>query len=394
MRHTTNGGSRLAPGLALGLALGLGLGPGPATAQDPLRPDPLLQEAVEFTGAIAFLGGDAPAMLLTAVRADGATAFAGFGEIAPGSGAAPAADTILRIGSISKVLCGATLASLVAQGDIALTDRAQDRLGYPVTLPERDGRAIRIIDLATHAAGLPREVPRPDAPADDPFASNTREAQIAALAADPLLFAPGTGAFYSNFGFDLLGAALGNTAGKPYPELLAERVLTPLGMKDTALNPPDSERARMMQGHDFDGSPMPFVPTPETIGCAGGLHATAADMQRWIAWHLDRDGADAETRLIDHAAWRYRDGLDPVAGLDDAGTAMDAIGLGWVIMLPEGDRPLILQKSGGLQGTFSYLAIAPGRGIGVFAAINRFSLGGFDAMVHAVNALVTSLAPR
>ena len=374
--------------LAAALAASLAVAP-LARAQDPL-----LQQAVEFAGTIAFLGGDAPAMILTAVRADGATAFAGFGEIAAGSGTTPSADTILRIGSISKVFCGAALASLVANGEMALSDRAQDRLGYDVALPERDGRPVRIVDLATHAAGLPREVPRPDAPADDPFATNTRAAQIAALETDPLLFVPGTGVFYSNFGFDLLGAALGNTAGKPYFELLTERVLTPLGMADTSLNPPGSARARMMQDHDFDRSPMPFVPTPPTIGCAGGLHTTAADMQRWIAWHLNRGGADGEMRLIDHAAWLYRDGLDPVSGLDDAGTSMDAMGLAWVIMLPDGDRPLILQKSGGLQGTFSYLAIAPSRGIGVFAAINRFSLGGFDAMVKAVNELVASLAPR
>ncbi|MBV8745676.1 MAG: D-alanyl-D-alanine-carboxypeptidase/endopeptidase AmpH, partial [Xanthobacteraceae bacterium] len=36
--------------------------------------------------------------------------------------------------------------------------------------------------------------------------------------------------------------------------------------------------------------------------------------------------------------------------------------------------------TGGLQGEFSYVAFAPTRGIGVFASINQFSVGGFDAM--------------
>ena len=73
---------------------------------------------------------------------------------------------------------------------------------------------------------------------------------------------------------------------------------------------------------------------------------------------------------------------------------MDAMGLGWVIMLPEGDRPLILQKSGGLQGQFTYVAIAPTRGVGAFFSMNEFSAGGFAAGVTLTNELVAELAAR
>jgi D-alanyl-D-alanine-carboxypeptidase/D-alanyl-D-alanine-endopeptidase len=98
-------------------------------------------------------------------------------------------------------------------------------------------------------------------------------------------------------------------------------------------------------------------------------------------------------RFLDQAAYVQRDGLSPVFGLDESGR-MDAIGLGWVVMTPYGDRPLILQKAGGLQGMFSYLAFAPARGIGVFAAINQFSLGSFEKMVAVSNELIATLAPR
>ncbi len=357
--------------------------------------DALLSEAVAFSGVTGFLAAGAPAFVIAAVR-DGETAFAGFGETATGNGREPDADTIMRIGSISKVFCGATLASMVADGEIALTDRLQDRLGWEgVTLPEKDGRAIRILDLATQASGLPREVTMTPQPVDDPFAYNTRAAATADLAANPLLFAPGTGAHYSNFGFDLLGAALAHTGGKPYAELLRERVLAPNGMADTLFTPRPEDEGRLMQGHNFDGTPMVFAPTPETIECAGGLYTTANDMLKWMRWNLDRFAtADAEMRAIDHAAWLYRDGLTVASGLDEGGAPMDAMGLGWVINMPEGDSPLILQKSGGLQGMFTYMAIAPTRGVAVFAAINAFSVAGFPAMVHTVTELVTALAPR
>jgi D-alanyl-D-alanine-carboxypeptidase/D-alanyl-D-alanine-endopeptidase len=360
----------------------------PASAEDKL-----LIEAVNFTGTLTYLATKVPGFVMVAVR-DGEIAFAGFGNIASENGKAPDANTIFRIGSISKVFCGTVLASLVLDGKLRFEDRLQDRLGYDVKLPEKGGRAIRLIDLVTQSSGLPREVPREDGPPGDPFATNTRDAQIASLKGNPLLFAPSTAALYSNFGFDLLGAALANAGGKPYAELLKERVLDPAGMKDTIFNLRPGDEARTMQGHNFDGAPMANAKTPVSIECAGGLHTTANDMARWMKWHLDRNAADGhDLRLLDHAAWLYRDGLSSAVGLDDGGT-MDAMGLGWVINLPTGKRPLILQKSGGLQGNFAYLAIAPTRGVAAFFVMNAFSLSGFPAAVTATNDLIAELAPR
>ena len=355
--------------------------------------DKLLTEAVNFAGTLTYLSTKVPGFMLVAVR-DGETAFASFGTVTDKGGKTPDGDTLFRIGSVSKVFCGETFASMVLDGKVRFADRLQDRLGYGVTLPERAGRPIRLIDLVTQASGLPREVPRGDGPPDDPFGTNTKEAQVADLKTDPLLFPPGTAAFYSNYGFDLLGAALANAGGKSYADLLKERVLDPAGMKDTIFNLRPGDEARVMQGHDFDGSPMVAARTPTSIECAGGLHTTANDMARWMKWHLDRLATtDHDLRLLDHAAYLYRDGLTSVVGLDDAGP-MDARGLGWVINMPVGNKPLILQKSGGLQGSFAYLAIAPARGVAVFFVMNAFSTGGFSAAVAATNGLIAQLAPR
>ena len=111
--------------------------------------------------------------------------------------------------SVQSMMPGTALEIGMGQGRNTI---AIARLGWDVTIPERDGRAIRLIDLATHSSGLPREVERPPASADDPFGTVTKEACIAALKTDPLLFAPGTGVLYSNFAFDLLAQALAHAA--------------------------------------------------------------------------------------------------------------------------------------------------------------------------------------
>ncbi len=174
--------------------------------------EPLLEETAGFAAQIFFLAAKPPAFVLGVTR-DGETAVFGFGKRGADAPEEPKADTLFRVGSITKVFTGQVLASLAADGVVKLAD--------PVTkyAPEFDAvqskdRPIRLIDLATHSAGLPREVPREEGPPDNPFLHVTREAYAAWMKANPLLFPPGTAVSYSNFGFDVLAAALSAAGGQ------------------------------------------------------------------------------------------------------------------------------------------------------------------------------------
>jgi D-alanyl-D-alanine-carboxypeptidase/D-alanyl-D-alanine-endopeptidase len=353
----------------------------------------LLDESVGFASEILFLSLKVPALVLGVVR-DGQTSIQGFGRRADNVSEAPVADTLFRIGSITKAFTGQVLASLAADGVVSLADPLTKYCPEFIAPISEGGRPIRLVDLATHSAGLPREVPHEAGPPDDPFVNITPNAFTAWLKANPLTFTPGTAVSYSNFGFDLLAVALSRAAGQPYPDLLDARVIRPLGLQDTSFAPSTGQAARIMQGHNFDGSPMPNAKTGDVIVGSGGLYSSARDLIAWLKWHLDRFSNEAAAeRLIDHAAYLWRDGLNAVFGMDESGH-MDAMSLAWVIMEPEGDRPLILQKAGGLQGVFSYVALAPARGIGVCAAINAFDLNAGLAIGKTANDLIAELAPR
>ena len=354
--------------------------------------DPLLDETVAFTGQVFFLEHKVPALVIGAVR-NGEISVHGFGERSEG-GPAPDGETVLRIGSITKAFTGQVLANLVAEGKLGFTDTLASHAPGLTSGAASGVQRIRLIDLATQSAGLPRELPREPGPENDPFATITMEAMADWLKKTTPIYPPGTGVLYSNVGFDLLAIAMQSAAKKPYPELLEQYVTGPLGMKDTTFAPSDAQKQRFMQGHGFDGKPMPDVPTGSVIVGAGGLYSTPNDLLRWMQWHLDRNAkADAEVRLLDHAIYLVRDGLNPVYGMDESGQ-MDAMGLAWVAMMPKGDRPFILQKAGGLQGTFTYIAFAPEHGIAVFVAINKFDFGAAMAMAVAANELIANLAPR
>mgnify|MGYP000438935703 CR=1 FL=1 len=354
--------------------------------------DPLLQTMVEQSGG-AFMGATGVPGLILAVVYDGKSAVAGFGERAGPGSPAPDGQTIFRTGSLYKTFSGAMLARLVADGKLGFEDLPETHLKWGIDWPTMDGRDIRVIDLATHAGGLPRDIDLPAGETLDPAASIT-PAIFEANLKRPLLFPPGTGVSYSNVGFDLLSHVMVAAAGEPYFDYLTETILEPNGFTSTTLTPSAAQLANRLHGQSPDGKEVPDggVAPPDA---SGGYFSTADDMVKWLAWHLrtERDG-DAEIRLLDHAQWLSRDGLSPVFLSTAEAGPMDAMGLAWVVMHPDGDRPLVYQKTGGRSGIISHLAFSPARGVGVFGAINRFDADAAEQLATLANTIITDLASR
>lgn len=97
--------------------------------------------------------------------------------------------------------------------------------------------------------------------------------------------------------------------------------------------------------------------------------------------------------MLDHALYVMRDGLEIASGMDESGH-MDGLGLAWIGMMAGKDTPFILQKAGGLQGTFCYIAFAPTRGAAVFVAINAFNFSAAFEMGKFANELLANLTQR
>jgi D-alanyl-D-alanine-carboxypeptidase/D-alanyl-D-alanine-endopeptidase len=353
----------------------------PARAAD----DPLLVEAADLAGYIMFLDSGAPGMVLAVVQGD-RTLVRGYGETEKGNGRTPDGASLLRLNSITKVFTTEVLASLAADGKLALTDPLQHFAG-DAKVPSFNARQITLLDLATYAAGLPREIG--DAPEGaNPRAWPTREVRWRWLATYSLPWAPGTITAYSNVGFDLLADAIETAAGQPYAELLRDRVAAPLGMIDTGFTPTPEQCARLMIGTGLGGAAT-CVDTRATAG-SGGLYSTGNDMARWLRHNL----ADTSGPLaLSHATYRWRQSMPAAIGFDEA-APMAGLGLGWVALAPSDARPMLIAKSGGGAGFMSYLALAPGRNVGVFVAVSRVDFPMFVALEEGVNRLIASLVTR
>ena len=336
----------------------------------------------------------APGLVLGVVRGEQSIVL-GFGETRPGSKVEPNGRSILRIGSIAKVMAGHVLASMVADGTVKLADPLAKYVPPGVKVPAFAGRQITLLDLAAYTAGLPRELPEAPDPTleQQPSPGLQPDAYMQWLSGASLPYAPGSGAMYSNLGFVLLGEALAKAAGKPYERLLEERVAGPLGMADTTTKLSEAQMPRAMMGMDHDGKSVPLRELPAATDASGNVFTTGDDMTRWMRWHLAvNDVAGAEVRRLNHAAYRWRDELEVAVGV--GGYQMDGLGLGWTISLPKENRPLMLTKSGGLPGFVSYVVLAPTRGVGAFIAVNRFKLPMMDGLAAGMHELVGQLAPR
>ena len=352
----------------------------------PVRGDsPLLREAIGLNGDAMFIDSGAPGMVLVVVRGQD-TVIEGYGETTKGNGYKPDGKSLLRLGSITKVFTGEMLASLATEGKVRLTDPLR-MYSAGASVPKFGDREITLLDLATHSAGLPREMP--NAPL---FTLPTRADRWSWLSKYSLAWAPGTVGAYSNVGFDLLADALVAAGGKSYSELLKERITGPLGMTDTGFNLTKDQCERLMTGSGLGGA-VPCIDTEATAG-GGGLYSTAEDMAKWLRHNLaTSDPATWPVLALAHAVYLQRQAMTAAIGFDEGGP-MAGIGLGWITVAAQGHLPMIMQKSGSLAGFMTYIAFAPGRDVGVFVAVNRVDFAMLYGLTAAVNGLIANLVTR
>jgi D-alanyl-D-alanine-carboxypeptidase/D-alanyl-D-alanine-endopeptidase len=376
----------LLPAGAFGAALS------PVLTRPAAAEDLALRDAASMAGVAMFLNARAPGLVLAVVRGQDSIV-AGYGETAPGSGKEPDGRSIVRIGSVSKVFAGDVLARMAASGELSL-DAPLARYAPAGKAPlSFADRPITLIDLATHSAGLPRELADPATLPDqkNPFAGFKASYYWDWIASHPPAYRPGTTAIYSNFGFGLLGEALAKAGGQPYADLVRSRITAPLGMSDTGFALSEAQKPRLMSGLDPFGKPDPNWEVTEVMQASAGIYSTADDMVKWMRWHLADDAASQPARSLAHALWRPHDGLARLVGVE----ATDSIGmgLGWILSRPRERVPLLLGKSGGLGGFMSYVVLAPNRQLGIFVSVSRVDFAMFEGVRQAVRDLAAELTP-
>lgn len=270
-----------------------------------------------------------------------------------GPAGAPAldGDTVFEIGSATKVFTAAVLAVMVESQEVSLLDPVAKFLPATVRVPSRNGKDITLVDLATQTSGLPG-MPTNFRPKDfaNPYADYTVQQMYEFLSGYELTRDIGEKYEYSNLGVGLLGHVLSLKAGQSYETLVAERVLKPLKMSDTAVTLRPGLRSRLAVGHDGSGRPVSNWDIP-TLAGAGALRSTVKDMLKFLEANLAVSGPLSPALRTTHA---------PRQSLGAAGWS---IGLGWHLRSAHGLE--IVWHNGQTGGYHSFIGFDSKSGKGV-----------------------------
>ena len=199
------------------------------------------------------------------------------------------ADALYEVGSVTKTFTGLILAQMVEQKQVQLDTPVRELLPSGTVAKPASGHELTLVDLSSQHSGLPRlPANLHPAHAENPYADYGTGQLYAFMARQGVSLAPDTPFVYSNLGVGLLGQALADRAGKPYPQLLHDEVLGPLDMRDTAIALTPALQARFAQGYDAEHHPAHAWDLDALAG-AGGIRSTTGDMLTYLEAQLHPD---------------------------------------------------------------------------------------------------------
>ena len=208
----------------------------------------------------------------------------GFADLASRQPVTP--ETLFEIGSIGKTFTAVATLQLVDEGRIDLHAPVTRYLPW-FAVPQPAGHApITIAHLLSHTSGIVAGI------------DGTPEAafQVWSLRDLPTRSAPGERFHYSNVGYKALGLVLEALEGRPYREIIRDRILVPLEMSATEPAITHDTRARLAVGYEYlhddrlSHPDAPLAPATwlETETADGSIASTAADMCAFVRLLLRR----------------------------------------------------------------------------------------------------------
>ena len=271
----------------------------------------------------------------------------------------PTLTTIWQIGSLTKTFTSSCLALAVLQNWVSLDDGAQAYAPAGVTLPFFDDTAqrvaIRLLDLATHSAGLPTD-PR-GVPEHGGYSAVQMYEYLGLYA---LAVPPGIRWNYSNLGFGLLANLLMPVFGVASFDDMNSILLRTYGLDlpDTTTQLNTVQEQRRIRGYSAPNKPAPWsTNTWPAFDGSGALYSSVLDLLVWLNFNLNHLGPQGRALTTMTKEICFRDGAW-------------TMGLGWELSKYGPRQGECWTKGGGTNGFTSYLAFPTELTCGVVIVAN------------------------
>ena len=281
----------------------------------------------------------------------------GYGVASVDSGGPVSPDMLFRLGSTTKMFTASAVVGLALDGKIDLEAPVSR---YITGLDETIGK-LTANQLLSHTSGLRDEAPM--------FGSHDEPALgagIRAWKANVLFAPPGRIYSYSNPGFWLAGYLAESVSGKPYADVIEERLFGPLAMTRSTLRPTMAMTWPLAQGHDVkNGKPEVIRPAADNTAAwpAGSIFSSALDLSRFVIAFMNDGKLDGKQVLPPKLIATMSSPHSRIPGSEDS------YGYGLRLSASRGVR--WVQHNGSRAGYGSLIRMVPEQRFAVIILANR-----------------------
>jgi CubicO group peptidase (beta-lactamase class C family)/D-alanyl-D-alanine dipeptidase len=219
----------------------------------------------------------------------------GFGYANPTDSIAASAETIYRVGSVSKLFTDIGVMQQVEKGQLDLDAPVVKYL--PDFHPRNPfGKPITLRQLMSHMSGLTREPPVGNY--FDTTGASLAET-VRSLNNTTLVYTPETHTKYSNAGIATVGYVLERTQGQSFYPYLKHAVLEPMGLTNSAFEPLPELRSKLAKAYmwSYDGKFWEAPTFQLGMGPCGSMYTSVLDLGRFMGV-LFNGGEAANGRVL------------------------------------------------------------------------------------------------
>ena len=282
----------------------------------------------------------------------------GFGIAAAGASAPIDANTVVHLGSLTKVFTALAVTSALEAKTLAPTTAVGP---YVPGINER-AAAATFHHLLSHTSGLHDRAGGDGTSREADLGNAARE-----LSAADFLLPAGTVFSYSNPGYALAGAALEGLQKKSYADAMRELIFTPLAMTRSTLRPSVATAGAHAIGHRLEGDQLTAVrpiANDTRIWPAGYMWTSANDMSRALFALMHNGRVDGKQAIPASVVTRVMTPHAPMPNVFVGGH------YGYGLMIARDRGVLIYEHGGTLPGFSSIMRFAPEAGVGIAVLSN------------------------